>query len=57
MRGVPLDDVMAAMERADLTLLLVLSVPAYIAAVWVRALRWRWYWFRPEVRKAFEQLS
>ena len=42
MRGVPLDDVMAAMERADLTLLLVLSVPAYIAAVWVRALRWRY---------------
>ena len=42
MRGVPLDDVMAAMERADLTILLVLSIPSYIAAVWVRALRWRY---------------
>jgi uncharacterized protein (TIRG00374 family) len=42
MRGVPLDDVMASMERANLTLLLVLSVPSYVAAVWVRALRWRY---------------
>lgn len=42
MRGVPLGDVMEAMERADLTLLLVLSIPSYIAAVWVRALRWRY---------------
>ena len=42
MRDVPLDEVMAAVERADLTLLLVVSVPSYIAAVWVRALRWRY---------------
>ena len=41
MRGVPLDEVFAAMARADLLLLVVLSVPAYIGAVWFRALRWR----------------
>ena len=38
----PHDEVMAAMERADLVLLLTASVPAYLAAVWVRALRWRY---------------
>jgi uncharacterized protein (TIRG00374 family) len=42
MRGVPIDDVMEAMEGADIPLLLIGSVPAYIAAVWVRALRWRY---------------
>ena len=42
MRDVPLDEVMAAVERANLTLLLIVSVPSYIAAVWVRALRWRY---------------
>jgi uncharacterized protein (TIRG00374 family) len=42
MRDVPLDEVMEAMRRADLVLLLGLSVPSYVAAVWVRALRWRY---------------
>ncbi len=41
MRGVPLDEVLAAMGRADLLLLVGLSVPAYVAAVLFRALRWR----------------
>lgn len=41
MRGVPLDEVLQAMARADLLLLVGLSVPAYIGAVFFRALRWR----------------
>jgi len=41
MRGIPIAEVAAAMERADLPLLLALSVPAYVANVVVRALRWR----------------
>jgi uncharacterized protein (TIRG00374 family) len=40
-RGIPLGDVLAAMKSANLPLLLVFSVPAYVASVWVRALRWR----------------
>ncbi|MBW2275556.1 MAG: flippase-like domain-containing protein [Deltaproteobacteria bacterium] len=40
-RGIPLGDVLTAMKSANLPLLLVFSVPAYIASVWVRALRWR----------------
>ena len=41
MRGIPLAEVLAAMGRADLLLLVGLSVPAYVAAVFFRALRWR----------------
>lgn len=42
MRDVPMDQVLAAMGRADLVLLLIGSVPAYVASVWVRGLRWRY---------------
>jgi len=42
MRDVPMDEVWAAMGRADLVLLLTGSVPAYIAWAWVRGLRWRY---------------
>ncbi len=40
-RGIPLGEVVVAMGRADLPLLLVLSLPCYVLSVWVRALRWR----------------
>ncbi len=40
-RGIPIEDVVAAMKQANLLLLFVLSVPCYIVATWVRALRWR----------------
>ncbi|MGH0037799.1 MAG: lysylphosphatidylglycerol synthase transmembrane domain-containing protein [Myxococcota bacterium] len=40
-RGVPLDEVRDAMARADLWLLIALSVPAYVFQVALRALRWR----------------
>ena len=41
-RGIPVEDVLEAMQRANLTLLFAASVPCYIAATWVRALRWRY---------------
>ena len=41
MRDVPLAALWGAMLRVDLVLLLTLSVPAYVANVYVRALRWR----------------
>jgi uncharacterized protein (TIRG00374 family) len=40
-RGIPMDEVLAAMQHADLLVLLALSVPCYVGSVWVRALRWR----------------
>lgn len=40
-RGVPLDEVRDAVARADLLLLLAVSVPAYLLNLWLRALRWR----------------
>jgi len=40
-RGIPISDVVDATKKADLLVLLGLSVPAYLASVWVRALRWR----------------
>lgn len=40
-RGVPFDEVAEAFGRANVGLLLLLSVPAHIAGVYVRALRWR----------------
>jgi uncharacterized protein (TIRG00374 family) len=40
-RDVPLADVEAAFGRADVWLLLALSVPAHILGIYVRALRWR----------------
>lgn len=41
MRGVPLGEVWEAVKRADLLVLLGLSLPCYVANVFVRALRWR----------------
>lgn len=41
MRGIPLADVKRAMADADLLLLIAVSVPSYVASVWVRSLRWR----------------
>jgi hypothetical protein len=41
LRGVPLVEVRDAMARADLGLLLALSIPAYVFQVALRALRWR----------------
>jgi len=40
-RDVPLAALWGAMLQVDLVLLLTLSVPAYVANVYVRALRWR----------------
>jgi hypothetical protein len=41
LRGVALDAVWAEFRRADLPLLLGLSIPAYLLMVYLRALRWR----------------
>ncbi len=40
-RDVPVADVAAAFRRADLWLLVGLSVPAHVLGIYVRALRWR----------------
>ncbi len=40
-RGIPLESVFEAMKQADLVLLFAASIPCYVAATWVRALRWR----------------
>ena len=40
-RGIPLGDVLAAMERANFGLLLIASAPFYVLSVYLRALRWR----------------
>jgi len=40
-RGVPLAAVGAAFARADIWLLVGVSVPAHVAGIYVRALRWR----------------
>lgn len=40
-RGIPLAEVAAAMKGVNLVLLVVLSVPAYLAALLFRGLRWR----------------
>ena len=40
-RGIPLKDVFEAMRRANLLVLFAVSVPCYLLATWVRALRWR----------------
>ena len=40
-RGIPLADVVASMREANLWVLLGLSLPAYLAAVIFRGLRWR----------------
>jgi uncharacterized protein (TIRG00374 family) len=39
--GIPLSDVVDATKVAKLPILIALSVPAYLAAVYFRALRWR----------------
>jgi hypothetical protein len=41
LRDVELDAVAREFARADLLVLFGLSVPAYVAVVWLRALRWR----------------
>lgn len=41
LRGVDFSEVAGAMARADLPLMLGLSIPAYLATLWGRALRWR----------------
>ena len=41
LRDAPLREVRAALARADLLLLLTLSIPPYVLSVWIRALRWR----------------
>jgi glycosyltransferase 2 family protein len=41
LRGVSFRDVARDMARADLPFVLGVSVPAYVAMVWLRALRWR----------------
>jgi uncharacterized protein (TIRG00374 family) len=40
-RGIPLDEVLHAMKDIDLLILIGLSVPAYLASVAFRGLRWR----------------
>jgi uncharacterized protein (TIRG00374 family) len=40
-RGIPLSEVLEALGEADLVVLLGLSIPAYLGAVYFRALRWR----------------
>ena len=40
-RDVPVADVAAAFRRADIWLLVSLSVPAHVLGIYVRALRWR----------------
>lgn len=41
MRGVPIDDVVTAMGKANWPLMIAVSLPAYVANVYFRALRWR----------------
>jgi uncharacterized protein (TIRG00374 family) len=41
LRGVDLGAVVAEFRRANLVVLLGLSLPAYLAVVWLRAVRWR----------------
>ena len=41
LRGVPFDEVARVMARAHWGKLLVASIPAYLAAMYLRALRWR----------------
>src|SRR4029450_7575710 len=41
LRDVDLDDVAKEFRRANWGVLIGLSVPAYLVAVWLRALRWR----------------
>jgi len=41
-KDVPLRDVTQAFERANLWLLLLISVPAHVLGIYVRALRWRY---------------
>lgn len=40
-RGIPLADVLDAMQRANFWALLALSAPFYVLSVYLRALRWR----------------
>ena len=40
-RGIPLGEVLAAMQRANFLALLAASAPFYVASVYLRALRWR----------------
>jgi len=40
-RGIPIESVLEAMGQADLLLLFAVSLPCYVIATWVRALRWR----------------
>lgn len=41
LRGVSFREIGRAMARADLAVLILPSVPAYVWSLWVRALRWR----------------
>ncbi len=40
-RGIPIAKVLQAMGKANLLLLFTVSIPCYVLATWVRALRWR----------------
>lgn len=40
-RGIPLSDVLRAMEKADFWPLFLFSAPFYVLSIYVRALRWR----------------
>ena len=40
-RGVPLSQVRDAMAQANFALVVAVSVPSYVLALWFRALRWR----------------
>jgi uncharacterized protein (TIRG00374 family) len=40
-RDIPIAQVLEAMGKADLFLLFSVSIPCYVLATWVRALRWR----------------
>ena len=40
-KDVPMSEVASALRRADLCTLLVVSVPAHVLSIYLRALRWR----------------
>ena len=40
--GVPMSEVFAAFRRADLWMLLILSIPTHLLGIYLRALRWRY---------------
>jgi uncharacterized protein (TIRG00374 family) len=40
-RGIPVNEVVEAMSKANLPVLLILSIPCYLLSTYVRGLRWR----------------